>query len=207
VKCIYFMAAVCCGSLCSPAIAFAADRDDVLIADFEGDTYGDWMVKGEAFGRGPARGTLPGQMAVSGFMGKGLVNSFLKGDGSAGTLTSPMFAIERPYLNFLLGGGHHPDETCVHLLVDGKVVRTASGPQAGDGGSEQLEWHTWNVADLVGKQATIEIVDRHTGGWGHINVDQIVESDKRRQTEPAAREITIDAPFLNLPVRTGGAAD
>ena len=160
---------------------------------------------GEAFGRGPARGTLPGQMAVSGYEGNGLVNSFLKGDGPTGTLTSPAFKPERRYLNFLLGGGHHPDETCVNLIVDGKVVRTATGPQIADGGSEQLEWHTWDVADLAGKQVTIQIVDRHRGGWGHVNLDQIVQSDKRRQAEPAARELTIHAPFLNLPVRTGAA--
>lgn len=36
------------------------DTTDLLIADFEGDTYGDWVVTGDAFGKGPARGTLPG---------------------------------------------------------------------------------------------------------------------------------------------------
>ena len=46
--------------------------DDILIADFDGDDYGDgWKTTGDAFGSGPARGTLPGQMAVSGFEGKG----------------------------------------------------------------------------------------------------------------------------------------
>src|SRR5437016_6043999 len=45
--------------------------DDILIADFEGTNYGNWKVTGEAFGPGPARGTLPGQMQVDGFQGKG----------------------------------------------------------------------------------------------------------------------------------------
>ncbi len=40
----------------------AEDRGDLLIADFEGDDYGDWRAEGEAFGPGPAKGTLPGQM-------------------------------------------------------------------------------------------------------------------------------------------------
>lgn len=193
-----------CGAcVLAGSVASAADRADMVIADFEGENYGDWTTDGEAFGRGPARGTLPGQMAVSGYEGRGLVNSFFKGDSTKGTLTSPAFTIERRYLNFLLGGGHHPGETCVNLLVDGKVVQTATGPQIADGGSEQLEWQTWDLAALAGKQATIQIVDRHTGGWGHVNVDQITLSDKRRQTEPAARELTISEPFLNLPVRTG----
>jgi hypothetical protein len=40
-------------------------RPDVLVEDFEGDTYGEWKAEGEAFGKGPARGTLPNQMPVS----------------------------------------------------------------------------------------------------------------------------------------------
>ena len=130
----------------------AAAEPDILIADFEGDTYGDWKATGEAFGPGPARGTLPGQMAVSGFEGRGLVNTFFKGDGTTGTLTSPEFKIERKYINFLIGGGGHQDKTCINLLVDGKVVRTAVGPNAVPGGSEELDWESWDVAES-GRQA------------------------------------------------------
>ena len=101
--------------------------DDLLIADFEGGDYGAWTVTGSAFGSAPARGTLPNQMPVSGFHGKGLVNSYAGGDASVGTLTSAPFVLERRALNFLIGGGHHPGETCVNLLLDGKVVRTATG--------------------------------------------------------------------------------
>ena len=49
---------------------------DILIADFEGKDYGDWKTTGEAFGPGPAKGTLPGQMPVTGHKGKGLVYFF-----------------------------------------------------------------------------------------------------------------------------------
>lgn len=186
--------------------ALAADSakdDDLLLADFEGEMYGDWKTTGEAFGPGPARGTLPNQMPVSGFLGKGLVNSYFNGDGTTGTLTSPAFKIERRYLNFLIGGGKHEGETCINLRVDGRLVRTASGPNDKPGGSEQLEWHTWDVTEFAGKQAVIEIVDRHTGGWGHINVDQIVQSATKRQPEPAARRLNVRSRYLNFPVKTG----
>ena len=33
----------------------AAAAEDLVIADFEGETYGDWKATGEAFGPGPAR--------------------------------------------------------------------------------------------------------------------------------------------------------
>ncbi|OHB66290.1 MAG: hypothetical protein A2V70_12450 [Planctomycetes bacterium RBG_13_63_9] len=158
----------------------AGAADDVLIADFEGPDYGGWTVTGEAFGPGPAQGTLPNQMSVSGFEGKGLVNSFHKGDGSTGTLTSPPFPIERNYVNFLIGGGGHPGKACMNLLVDGQVVRTATGPNRQPGGTERLDRCSWDVGDLRGKTARIEIVDRVTGGWGHINIDQIVQSDKAK---------------------------
>jgi fructan beta-fructosidase len=185
----------------------AADRPDILVADFEGDTYPDgWKTTGTAFGTGPAKGTLPNQMTVSGFLGKGLVNSFLGGDAATGTLTSPPFKVERKYINFLVGGGKHPGKTCVNLLVGGKVVRTATGPNDKPGGSERLDWHTWDVAEFEGKPAVIEVVDTATGGWGHINVDHIIQSDARKQAEPARRVLVVDQQYLHLPVKTGAAA-
>jgi fructan beta-fructosidase len=181
--------------------AFAAD--DIPVADFEGTDYGAWKAEGEAFGGGPARGTLPGQMQVSGFLGKGLVNSFNKGDGSTGTLTSPAFKIQRKYIAFLIGGGGYAGETCMHLLVDGKVARTAVGPNVQPGGSEELSWQSWDVSDLNGKEAVIQIVDKRTGGWGHINVDNIVQSDKKREEGPGMCEVVIERRYLHLPVKNG----
>src|SRR5438876_302046 len=84
-----------------PAPAPAADRPDVILADFEGNDWGDWKAAGDAFGPGPARGTLPNQMPVTGFAGKGLANSYHGGDNSTGTLTSPDFTVNRKYHTFL----------------------------------------------------------------------------------------------------------
>jgi fructan beta-fructosidase len=181
----------------------AADRPDRLLADFEDDTYGDWKVVGAAFGERPARGALPGQMGVSGYEGNGLVNSFAGGDSTTGKLTSPEFTIDRAYINFLIGGGAHAGKTCINLVVEGRPLRTATGPNDRAGGSEQLDWHSWDVTDLAGQTAMLEIVDDHTGGWGHINVDQIILGDKKRATGPARREITVTGRYLHLPVKTG----
>ena len=148
-------------------------RPKIVLADFEGPDYADWKVTGKAFGKGPAKGTLPEQQRVTGFLGKGLVNTFLGMDGPHGTLTSQLFKINRKFINFLIGGGNHAGQTCINLLIDGKVVRTAVGKN-----NEKLEWHFWNVQEFEGKTAQIQIVDRASGGWGHINIDQIELSDK-----------------------------
>jgi len=153
----------------------AAPREKIIVADFEGDDYGPWQTAGEAFGRRPARGTLPNQQKVSGFQGQGLVNTFLGGDRPHGTLTSPRFTINRKYINFLIGGGNQVDKTCINLLINGKVVRSAVGKN-----DEKLEWHFWSVADFAGRQAQIQIVDEAGGGWGHINIDQIELADIAR---------------------------
>ncbi len=146
--------------------------EDVILADVEGPDYGDWTAAGTAFGKGPAHGTLENQNAVSGFLGGGLVNTYVGGnDAATGTLTSPPFKIKHRYLNFLIGGGDHPGTTCINLIVDGAVARTATGKN-----DEHLEWYTWNLSSLAGKTATLQIVDQETGGWGHINIDQITLS-------------------------------
>lgn len=150
-----------------------ASRPPIVFADFEAAGYGEWKIEGEAFGTEPAKGTFPGQQKVDGYHGERLVNSFVGNDKAHGKITSPPFKIERPWIGFLIGGGEHAERTCINLLVDGKVVRTATGHNR-----EQLEPHSWNVKDLVGKSAQLEIVDAESGGWGHINVDQIEFRDE-----------------------------
>ena len=139
-----------------------------LFEDFERENYGEWRVEGQAFGPGPARGRLAEWQNISGYLGERCVNSYYGYDETTGRLISPEFIIQWPFINFLVGGGHHPGETCVNLLVDGAIVRTATGHN-----SDQLRWHSWGVYDLVGKRARIEVVDKHTGGWGHIDLDHI----------------------------------
>jgi fructan beta-fructosidase len=194
-----------CLVLLVPVAGAAAERPEVLVADFEGRTWGDWKTTGEAFGPGPAQGTLPEQMPVSGYLGKGLANSYHGGDRSTGTLTSPPFKVQRRYLNFLIGGGKFPGKTCVNLLADGKVVRTATGPNDRPGGSEALDWHSWDVADLEGRTVVLELIDQATGGWGHISADHFVQEDHPRGSSDRRRELLVNKRYLNLPVKTGAA--
>ena len=176
--------------------------EDIVIVDFEGPDYGNWIVQGDAFGTGPAQGTLPQQMPVSGYEGKGLVNSYLGGDQATGKLTSPAFVIERPYLSFLIGGGG-VDGLAMNLLIDDDIIRSAKGPNVQPGGSELLEWTSWDVADFQGKEAKIEIIDDATGGWGHINVDHIVLTNQKKTLVEKDRTIFVDKQFVLFPVKKG----
>jgi hypothetical protein len=147
--------------------------DRIVFEDFEEQSYGNWEIEGEAFSDKPSEGTSPGQNPVSGFTGKGLVNTYLPDDRPRGRLLSKPFTIEHDFIGFLVGGGGHAGKTCINLKVGGEVKRTATGRW-----NENLAPAQWDTADLKGQEAVIEIVDDHDGGWGHINIDQIVFSNE-----------------------------
>ena len=143
-----------------------------VFEDFEGGSYEGWTPKGEAFADKPSSGTSPGQQRVSGFMGGGLVNTFVSSDGPQGELISRPFTIRKPWIGFLVGGGAHVAQTCINLRVGDEIARTATGKH-----NERLELRWWDVKDLIGAEARFEIIDHHSGGWGHINVDHIFFSN------------------------------
>ena len=160
-------------------VAEVSQRPDILFEDFERG-YENWKVTGEALGKEPAHGTLPFQNPVAGFLGKGLVNSYLSGDDTTGRLVSKPFTIERRFIRFLVGGGRHAN-TQIRLVVDGKAVRATAGKD-----DEKLEPAIWDVHAFEGQTAHIEIVDEQQGAWGHVNVDQIEFSDL-----PGKRELMV----------------
>lgn len=143
-----------------------------VFEDFEKSEYSGWTIEGTAFSMTPASGTLSSQMTVSGYIGNHLINSFNGGDNSTGKITSGSFVITKKFINFLIGGGNHSGATCINLLINNTVVKTATGDN-----SEQLKWFGWDVTDYVGQSAKIEILDSFTGGWGHILIDHIMFSD------------------------------
>jgi sucrose-6-phosphate hydrolase SacC (GH32 family) len=157
--------------------------DSIVLADFEGTgTFADlgWTPTGDLIGQSPANGTLPGQNPVTGYLGKSLVNTFLNGDATTGTLISKSFTISMRYINFLIGGGHDFNNTAVHLKVDGQIVCSATGTN-----SESLSWQSWDVSSLLDQTAVIEVVDTATGGWGHIDVDEISFSNSMARSQVA----------------------
>ncbi|MFO1476018.1 MAG: GH32 C-terminal domain-containing protein [Verrucomicrobiota bacterium] len=164
---------------------------DIVLNDFESTTFTPWATAGTAFGAGPVTNAVSGQSPVTGFLGSRFADSFNGGDASTGALTSPPFSIQRNYIRFLIGGGNQRGQTCINLIVNGQIVRSAVGM----GDREDLSWLQWNVSDLLGSSGTLQVMDSNTGGWGHINVDQIVESNSS-----LTNVFTASQRYLNLPI-------
>jgi sucrose-6-phosphate hydrolase SacC (GH32 family) len=157
-----------------------------LLGGFESTYEAErWQPTGDFAGTQPFRGG-------EGRMGEQIVDTFFgangNGDRLTGKIVSPEFTITRDYVNFMIAGGPHTGDarTSVDLVVDGQVARTASGRETGN-----LNWVAWNVNDLIGKTAHVEIVDLNTGGWGHILADHFMLAD-------APAKIRSDETAVNL---------
>lgn len=159
--------------------ASASAAENITIADFEGDTYVPWHTTGNAFNAGPARGDSLKTLEIINATGSGVPCSENLDSGTTtgndvpqGRLTSPAFAIQRKYISFRIGGGDYERHGCMNLLVDGKIVKSATGRN-----SDAMVAASWDVSAWAGRQARIEIVDEAPGNWGHILVDEIVQTD------------------------------
>jgi sucrose-6-phosphate hydrolase SacC (GH32 family) len=163
----------------------AQSAPDLGIGDFSGPGFGSWEVTGTAFGSGPATAAQLAQLGIDNSQGNGVVTSKAKKKGDpSSTLTSPPFKIERPYISFLISGTAAQHNCCLNLLIDGKVIKSATGGLAGAGDNDRLEADSWDVSSLSGKEARIQILDTANGGGGGINVAHIVQTDHPEQLPP-----------------------
>jgi len=165
-------------------------RPDIIFEDFEKKTYEGWVVEGTAFGKGPVAGKdVPAYMGDLWLRGKRAANSHaavlvdrskklsdadeaVERDRVTGKLISRDFIIERRLIRFLIGGGNYPGRCCMNLVVDGKVVRSATGHNG-----NMMRKDLFDVAEFAGRTAHIEIVDDMTGPAGNIGVGHIVFTD------------------------------
>lgn len=146
---------------------------DLEIGNFRGTNYGDWKTTGTAFNPGPASGDLLAKLGIEKCPDHAVASSEIEGDGPIGTLTSPEFKIARNYISFLISGGDYEQDTCMNLLIGGKIVKSAVGWR-----SDRLVPTSWDVSRFRGQEAQVQIVDEASRDWGHINVDHIVQTDK-----------------------------
>ena len=165
-------------SLAGAALLLSCSGNSV-IEDFE-HGLDNWTPHGDVF-----QGTSQGGDAT-GYQGAAYLKS-VDVDALSGSLTSSPFKIAKPYINMLVGGpralGFGGPSTAIRLLVDGQEVRTATSISAEP---NNLEWISWDVKDLIGKEASIkiDIAPARTFGTrrmprGYLLVDQIQQGPKR----------------------------
>jgi hypothetical protein len=140
------------------------------IFDFEGDlTLQQWNRTGTAFDNQPTlQDNLLARTGVAvnheGAQWIGTrenrgrpsnVPGSTQGNSPTGALTSPEFIIPASKLHFLFAGTADRAKSRVELLVDGQLARTSFSKT----GNESLVPMSWNVKELLGRQAQIRIVD------------------------------------------------
>ena len=152
----------------------ACHAQDLLIDDFSAG-YTKWTQTGTAFNPGPPTPAQTTQLGIAGSPDGTVATSKIEneGDTRVGSLTSQTFRIQRHYLSFLISGGDYEHDNCLNLLIDGQVVKSATGRN-----SDVLAAASWDVSKYLGKDAQLQILNRAPGkSWGHINVDQLVQTD------------------------------
>lgn len=168
-------------------------RPKIVFDDFEKPTYEGWITVGDAFGPGPIeRSKMPAYQGDVGGEGKRVVNTHnarngedvVQADAHTGRLIGREFKIERHFIDFFIGGGNHPGKTCMNLVIDGQVVRTATGHD-----DNRMRREFFDVREFEGRTAHLEIVDDWTGPWGNIGIDQIEFADR-----PATSVALADRP-------------
>ena len=158
------------------AEARAAERGDILFADFGRPGFEPWLVSGAAFaGRAPE--LLPPNQPLEGYRGEGLANSFQGGsDRLVGSLTSAKFRIPKRWIHVRLAGTKarpardgYP-KTRLTIVAGGFKNRHFFPAVSG-----RLEWQSSRLTTQFDRVSYFELVDRDREA--HIVVDKIVFSD------------------------------
>jgi sucrose-6-phosphate hydrolase SacC (GH32 family) len=178
-------------------------ENSIIVENFDSDSFGDWIIEGNAFGDEPAGEEDEHYMV--GFLGSGFASSENEKDEPAtGTLTSPPFTIERNTIHFLLGSheiyfmpgtSEGKKDLVLQLLVDGKVVRSTWPDEY-----HAMFWRGWDVSEFKGQKARIRIVDKDIREGAHIDVDEIIQTDIPVEGILTERTLKINQPKLNFPV-------
>jgi len=175
VQCFVFAALLL---LCSPLLAAPPEgilptgKDGrPLNLDFETGTLQDWTATGAAFDRQPIKGdtVFPRRNDMrSQHHGNFWIGTYeILGDGPQGTLTSKSFKVTQPFAAFLVAGGSHANTRVELVRADNQeVFFKTSGYD-----SENLRPIVVDLHSVQGKEIFIRLIDKESGGWGHINFD------------------------------------
>lgn len=159
----------------------------------------DWtFVSGSAFYYQPTfvnNAYARNEIYPSSFVGDGWINTYelntgplgygapglTQGDSPTGLIRSRPFSIQGNSMSLLVGGGNYPDSCYVALIDDntGEVLFKETGKN-----TNVMERRYWDVSPLIGRTVHIDIADLSGAPFGHICVDDIVESGNRLTPYP-----------------------
>ncbi|MFF2596788.1 GH32 C-terminal domain-containing protein [Priestia megaterium] len=93
------------------------------------------------------------------------------GDEGTGVLQSETFTLGGDgQIDFLTSGGEDEDKLYVALVnaSTGEILKKATGQN-----NEAYRRVEWDASEYIGKKLYIQLVDQSTGGFGHINLDDV----------------------------------
>ena len=163
-------------ALCVGAPEHGADATDatpyIVNPDFETGDLSGWVTTGTTFDAGVTTANDWGWGCCFGQQGRHHVWGFrTAGDAATGTLRSMTFRLAGTgRVSALVAGGDDPANLYVALVraSDGAELFRATG-----NGTEAYRRVTWDARAHLGVDLYILAVDRATGGWGHINLDDV----------------------------------
>jgi len=151
-------------------------RPSLLLADFETTDYMGWKASGEGFGIRP---TLHSEFArdeaseaLHNASGTASACSATGGPTAVGVLESPEFTIDRDMLRFNTAWGRDEKKLRVELVVDGKVVRSATGR-----GGPHFSATQWDVREFMGQTGRLVITDESETSYILVDMVEMADAD------------------------------
>ena len=122
-----------------------------------------------------------------------------RGDDKTGFAVSDSFILDKPVLKFLIGGGCNLAQVglSVHLASNDANIGAKTGNC-----HETMSYKWLDLTAHVGQEVYVKLYDFGTGGWGHINADDIKTVWDAQETCPASGVVVSvgGAPVAGVPV-------
>lgn len=110
-------------------------------------------------------------------------------DRMTGVVESPVFLLTGPEMSLLVGSGTQNGTYVALCTLDGKEILLARGKAD----TEVMQRVRWEAPQLVGQKVFLRVVDRETGGWGHVTLDDFTAQGRIDAEETKRHFATVEA--------------
>lgn len=150
--------------------------EDIVNPDFETGNLSGWTATGDEFTNADVTNQTTYWNPPQPFNqhGKYFVYGYpAAGDGGTGTLESSVFTLGgNGSINFLVAGGDLPKSAYI-TLEDATTGKELTQFNASGEGTETFRRVNWDASAYLGKKLRIKVVDTATGGFGHVDIDDV----------------------------------